>query len=90
MLRRVNKLRLCALLLGLVFLAAQLHFCSDLNSGLGSSHPCQICSTAGLAVTTQAVVLFTAAFTFRLQPGRRIAFRSAEDSRGTSPRAPPR
>src|SRR5260370_20900087 len=36
-----------ALFLGIAFLAAQFHFCADLNSGPGGSHVCQLCSTVG-------------------------------------------
>lgn len=84
-----NKLRFCALLLGLFFLAAQFHFCADLSTGPGGSHPCQLCSTAGSAVTTQAVDFSIVPVVDRLELAAPVLLHSVEVSRATSPRAPP-
>jgi hypothetical protein len=84
-----KKARFGALLLGLVFLVAQLHFCADLNSGPGGSHPCQLCSTAGTAVTTQAIDLSVVPVVHRLEVLALSLSPAAEVSRATSPRAPP-
>jgi hypothetical protein len=46
-----HRLGLIALFLGVIFLAAQFHFCADLTVGPASSHFCPFCSTAGSAVT---------------------------------------
>lgn len=49
-----RRLVLVALLLGVIFLAAQFHFCADLTLGSAGSHFCPFCSTAGAAVTPQS------------------------------------
>lgn len=84
-----KKARFWALLLGIVFLAAQFHFCADLNSGPAGSHPCQICSTAGTAVTTTAVNLAVIPVVHRLEVFAQVFAPALEVSRATSPRAPP-
>jgi hypothetical protein len=77
------------LLLGIIFLAAQFHFCADLTSDPGGSHPCQLCSTAGAAVTTQTLDLAVVPVVNRLEVFVSTLSRSAEVRRFTSPRAPP-
>ena len=84
-----NKARLCALLLGIIFLAAQFHFCADLNSGPSGSHPCQLCSTAGSAVTTPTLDLAVVPVENRLEVFTKIVSPSLEIQSFTSPRAPP-
>jgi hypothetical protein len=84
-----NKARLCALLLGIIFLAAQFHFCADLNSGPSGSHPCQLCSTAGSAVTTPTLDLAVVPVMNRLEVFTKIVSPSLEIQSFTSPRAPP-
>jgi hypothetical protein len=83
------RARVCAVLLGLIFLAAQFHFCADLNSGPSGSHPCQLCSTAGSAVTTETLDLAVVPVTDRLEVFVTILSPSVEVQRTTSPRAPP-
>lgn len=89
MFKHINKLRFCALLLGIVFLAAQMHFCADLNAGPAGSHPCQLCSTAGTAVTPQAISLSVVPTVRRLEVLALVAAPLFEFARATSPRAPP-
>jgi hypothetical protein len=84
-----KKLRYCALLLGIIFLAAQFHFCSDLNSGPGSSHPCQLCSAAGSVVATEALELSVVPVVHSLETISTVLSPSVELARSTSPRAPP-
>jgi hypothetical protein len=83
------RTRVCAVLLGIIFLAAQFHFCADLNSGPSGSHPCQLCSTAGSAVTTEALALAVVPVVDRLEVFLTILSPSVEVQRTTSPRAPP-
>ncbi len=83
------RVRVFALLLGIIFLAAQFHFCADLNSGPSGSHPCQICSTAGAAVTTETLNLAVVPVVDRLEFVAAILSPSVEVPRTTSPRAPP-
>ncbi len=84
-----NRTRVCAVLLGIIFLAAQFHFCADLNSGPSGSHPCQFCSTAGSAVTTETLDLAVIPVVDRLELFAKILSPSVEVQRSTSPRAPP-
>jgi len=83
------RTRVCAVLLGIVFLAAQFHFCADLNSGPSGSHPCQLCSTAGSAVTTETLDLAVVPVVDRLEVFATVLSPSVEVQRTTSPRAPP-
>ena len=89
MLAQPKKLRFAVLLLGLVFLVAQFHFCADLNSGPAGSHPCQLCSTAGTAVTTAAIRLEVIPVVHRLEVLALWFSPAVEVSRSPSPRAPP-
>jgi hypothetical protein len=82
-------MRVFALLLGIMFLAAQFHLCADLNSGPNGSHPCQLCSTAGAAVTTHTLHLAVVPVVDRLEVFATTLFPLVEVSRTTSPRAPP-
>jgi hypothetical protein len=84
-----HKARYCALLLGIIFLAAQFHFCADLNSGPSGSHPCQLCSTAGTAIATQTLDLDVVPVVHRLEVFSNVLSPSVEVERATSPRAPP-
>jgi hypothetical protein len=84
-----SRTRFCGLLLGIIFLAAQFHFCADLNSGPSGSHPCQLCSTAGSAITTQALSLAVVPVVNRLELSAKTLSPSVEVPRSTSPRAPP-
>jgi hypothetical protein len=77
------------LLLGIIFLAAQFHFCADLNSAPSGSHPCQLCSTAGSAVITPTLDLAVVPVVNRLEVFATILSPSVEIQRFTSPRAPP-
>ena len=89
MLRNTGKLRICALLLGLVFLAAQFHFCADLTSGTGTSHFCPFCATAGAVIATNApaIGLAPANAPVELIPPQVLA--SADVCFSIAPRAPP-
>ncbi len=42
-----------ALLLAVIFLGAQFHYCVDLNSGPDSSHVCPVCSAATTIIAVQ-------------------------------------
>ena len=84
-----NRIRVSAVLLGIIFLAAQFHFCADLNSGPSGSHPCQLCSTAGAAVTTPTLNLAVVPIVDRLEVFAKVLSPSVEVQRTTSPRAPP-
>ena len=84
-----HRARVCALLLGIIFLAAQFHFCADLTSGPGGSHPCQLCSTAGSAIAPQSLTLAVVPVVNRLELLATTLSPSIELPRYISPRAPP-
>src|SRR5690349_14394037 len=44
---KARRVRLAALLLGMIFLVAQFHFCSDLSVSASATHVCPVCSVAG-------------------------------------------
>ena len=47
---KMSKLKICALLLGLVFLAAQFHFCTDFSAGHNRAHFCPYCASSATAI----------------------------------------
>src|SRR5260221_3371370 len=51
---KTHCIRILALLLGIIFLGAQFHFCTDLTAVPFASHVCPVCSTAGPPNTPQA------------------------------------
>lgn len=54
---RVHKLTFVALLLAILFLAAQFHQCADLAPNTAASHACPVCSAAATVVTTASPVI---------------------------------
>lgn len=54
---RTHKLTFVALLLAILFLAAQFHQCADLTSDAASSHVCPVCSAVATVVTTASPVI---------------------------------
>ena len=82
-------LRVAAVLLGIIFLAAQFHFCADLNAGPGGSHPCQLCSAAGSAIAAQTLNLSVVPVVYRFEFSVPILASSFVLFRTISPRAPP-
>jgi hypothetical protein len=83
-----NKMRLLALLLGLIFLAGQFHFCADVSLS-GSGHPCPYCLTAGSFVATRAPVMGLGPTQARLESRPTYTTSSVEVLLAVSPRAPP-
>jgi len=84
-----SVIRLGCLLLVLVFVGAQLHFCADFAPNGSGSHVCQLCATAGHAVAVQAVVAVFSLATTRLEAPSQNGDLAAVSFRLTSPRAPP-
>ena len=78
-----------ALLLGIVFLGAQFHFCADLTAAPSPSHICPICSTVGSVVATQTPSLAVVPVMDRFEVAPLLVSVSLEVPRATSPRAPP-
>src|SRR5260370_15576908 len=54
---KTNRIRILALLLGVIFLGAQFHFCTDLTATPSASHICPVCSTTASVVATQSPVI---------------------------------
>jgi hypothetical protein len=85
----LSRLRILALLLGIVFLAAQFHFCADLTSDPASSHICPFCTAAGSAMVEQSPSVAIVPIVNRLENPAVVFLISAAIPRATSPRAPP-
>src|SRR5216683_572708 len=51
---KTKRIRILALLLGVIFLGAQFHFCTDLTAAPSASHICPLCSTAGSVLAAQS------------------------------------
>jgi hypothetical protein len=54
---RFKLAALCAGLLALIVLGAQLHFCEDLTAGPLASHVCPVCSAAATAIIAAAPLI---------------------------------
>jgi hypothetical protein len=78
-----------ALLLGSIFLAAQLHFCVDLNPKSMDSHVCPICSTVGTAIAIPALVMAVVPAIIPLEVLSVMAAIPVVVLRNMAPRAPP-
>jgi len=87
MLSKAQRVRLVALLLGIIFLGAQFHFCTDLSAS--ATHFCPVCSSAGSAVTTQLPTVAIIPATHRLEVASLVLTVSSAFPRAASPRAPP-
>lgn len=86
---RTHRIRILALLLGVIFLGAQFHFCKDLTATPSASHICPICSTAGSVVATHSPSIAIVPVTNRLEIASAVISVSFAFPRATSPRAPP-
>jgi len=82
-------LRILALLLAVLFLGAQFHYCADVNSAASGSHICPLCSTAGSVIAPQATSLLISPVVDRLEVIAVAAAPSLALPHATSPRAPP-
>ena len=82
-------IRLACLLLAVVLLGAQSHFCADFTSSNSGSHVCQLCATAGHAVMAQALLTDYSPVFLRFEAVSYQAQFSSLSFSFTSPRAPP-
>jgi hypothetical protein len=89
MLGNTQRIRVLALLLGIVFLGAQFHFCADLTATPSASHICPICSTVGSVVATQTPSIAIVPVLDRLEVTPLVVSVFSAVPRATSPRAPP-
>jgi uncharacterized membrane protein (DUF4010 family) len=86
---RTYHLRVLALLFGIIFLAAQFHYCADVTSTATGSHICPLCSSAGSVIAPQAANLLIATIVNRLEVVAVTATLFLALPHATSPRAPP-
>ncbi len=84
-----HRIRILALLLGVFFLGAQFHFCTDLTTTPSASHICPVCSTTGSIVAAQSANFAFVPVTNRLESAPLVVLVSSAVPRATSPRAPP-
>jgi hypothetical protein len=87
--RSPSRVGILALLLVVIFLGAQFHFCWDLGGGPASSHICPICSTTAFALAPRALLLASIAASHRLESRVYGLDSTLEIPRAISPRAPP-
>jgi hypothetical protein len=76
-------------LLGVIFLGAQFHFCTDWTAAPSASHICPVCSTAGFAVATHSLSIAIVPVANRIELVSAVFFVSPVFPRAISPRAPP-
>ena len=87
--RKARHIGILALLLGVIFLGAQFHFCTDLSASPLATHFCPVCATAGSAVTTQSAAVAIIPATNRLEVVSLMLSVSSAFPRAVSARAPP-
>jgi hypothetical protein len=85
----VRHIRVLALLLAVIFLGAQFHYCADLNAGPSGSHICPLCSAVGSAVTPVSPGIAIAPATSQLEIVLVLADVVVPVPHAVSPRAPP-
>jgi hypothetical protein len=83
------RIRFLAVVLGIVFLAAQFHFCADLTSDPASLHRCPLCTTLGSAIVTDPPAVALLASPKGLEIFAVSFASSGALSRARAPRAPP-
>jgi hypothetical protein len=85
-----RRVRALALLLAVIFLGAQFHFCADLTAGsAASSHFCPVCSAASSAMVAHSFSIAPLPVANPLETrGFRLGI-STHIPRAISPRAPP-
>jgi hypothetical protein len=86
---KTQHLRILALILAVIFLGAQFHYCADVTSSATGSHICPLCSTAGSVIAQQAASLPITPVVNRLEVVAVTDTLFLALPRATSPRAPP-
>jgi hypothetical protein len=89
MLRQRKSVVIFALLLAVLFLGAQFHFCADINPGPASSHICPVCSAAASVVVTSTPAISFARTVNRLEASAEAKSPTAVFLPSLSSRAPP-
>ena len=86
---KTQRIRILALLLGVIFLGAQFHSCTDLTVVPSVSHICPICSTVGSMAATRSLGIPIVPVMNRLEVAPLLVSLSSAVPRAISPRAPP-
>src|SRR5713226_2111576 len=81
---KTRRIRILALLLGVIFLGAQFHFCTDLTAAPSASHICPLCSTAASVVATESPVIAIVPVTNQLELVPLVVSASSAVPRATS------
>lgn len=81
--------RWIGLVLLVLFLGAQVHFLSDLDSGQAGTHLCPVCSVLSFAILFALPLLFSLPVAQRIETLRSVVAVSQVIGRSISPRAPP-
>jgi hypothetical protein len=89
MLRKPLSLPFLVLLLGVLLLGAQLHFCMDMTASPSDSHICPVCSVVGSAVAAPSPSVEIVQVSDRLELTPAIVMTSLAVPHAISPRAPP-
>lgn len=84
-----SSLVVFALLLGVLFLGAQLHFCADFAPGPTGTHLCPVCSAAASAAVASGPVIALVPVLRALELSDVAILLPADSSVPVSPRAPP-
>jgi len=84
-----QRIRILALLIAVIFLGAQFHYCTALTAAPSASHICPVCSTAASVVATQSPVIAIVPVTNQLEVAPLLVSVSSAVPRDISPRAPP-
>ncbi len=84
-----THIRILVLLVGVIFLGAQFHFCTDLTAAPSASHNCPLCSTAGSVLAAKSPNIAIVPVMNRLEVALFVVSVSSAIPRATSPRAPP-
>jgi hypothetical protein len=86
---KTHRIRILAVLLGVIFLGAQFHFCADLTATPSASHICPVCSAVGSVVASQSPSIAIVPVMNRLEVAPLVVSVFSAVPRATSPRAPP-
>ena len=86
---KTHRIRILAVLLSVIFLGAQFHFCADLTVAPSASHICPVCSATCFAIAAQSPSIAIVPVTLRLAAAPLIVSVFSAVPRAISPRAPP-
>ena len=87
--QNARRFHILALLLAVMFLGAQFHFCADLTFAPASDHFCPVCSAASSAVLAHSISIAPLPVANRLETRGLALVVSTHIPLSISPRAPP-